>query len=108
MINPANATVLKIDGPGDIRTVAEIHGRLLTAIKSGPPVVIDLHGVEEPDIALIQLLEAARHYAGSNKTMLELQEPADGFLRSLLERGGFLADAASSAFWLKAERGLPC
>ncbi|GAA0533622.1 anti-anti-sigma regulatory factor [Rhizomicrobium palustre] len=96
----ADAGVLKITGPGDIREIAALHGRLNDALAQHHSLVLDLDGLENPDITFVQLIEAGRRQAICTGKSLSLSHRANGELETLLERGGFLTEISSRSFWL--------
>ena len=96
-----------------MRQIEDLRMALLAAVESGEDIAIDADALEEADLSLIQLLEAARgHLANlatgaddTGRQALRLDRPANPVLLSLLERGGFLTapDPAARRFWLHEE-----
>lgn len=65
-------------------------------------IEIDIAGVTDADLTLVQLIESARRSAALSGTPLRLSAPASGAVLALLQRGGFLGDEdpQRAAFWL--------
>lgn len=103
MTGSVEATAVEITGPGDIRAIVAIHARLLDVLNREQAVTLDLATVSEPDVTLVQTIEAARRYASKAGKSLALQHPATDELADVLKRGGFLARSADRAFWLGRE-----
>lgn len=99
------AMPVELTGPGDIRAITAIHRRLLDALTRADAVVVDLATVSDPDVTLVQTIEAARRHAAATGKSLSLQQPADGDLADVLERGGFLVRPNDRGFWLGRENG---
>ena len=92
-------SAFEIEGAGGIRGMADLHRRLLAVLRTSSVVTIGLAGVTDPDVTLIQLIEAARHYAATNGIGLRLRSPAKGELRRQLERGGFVSRPVDRDYW---------
>src|SRR3954463_7679824 len=90
---PANAT---------LRTVTDTHEDLLAFMAFHDTTVLGWAETTRFDISFLQLLEAARIYAGTNGKDISLAEPATGALLDTLRRSGFLEgmSAADAQFWL--------
>lgn len=90
---PANLTV---------RTVTDIHRDLLHVMEHNQTTVVEFADKAQFDISFVQMLEAARIYAGTGGKSFALAEPASGELLDVLRRSGFLEDmsAADAQFWL--------
>jgi anti-anti-sigma regulatory factor len=91
-------------GAMTIRTVEKARGDLLGLLGDGgcAEIVLDCSGVEEADVAFVQLLLAARCGAAAMGKDLRLAKPAAGALRDVLDRGGFLAATSTpdeTQFW---------
>lgn len=96
------AGALEFSGSVTIRQAADAHARLLGALAGDGPLAIDVAGVTSVDLSFVQLIESARRAFAEIGRDLTLTTPADGALRDVLERGGFLAgpDAARRQFWI--------
>lgn len=81
--------------------ITEAHEKVLEAFDQDLPIVVDLEGVTDADLTLVQLLEAARASAARRGRSLTLSAPASGPTRVVLERGGFLGAPDRAAFWLQ-------
>ncbi len=70
-------------------------------MEHGGPVVVNLDEVEEADLTLAQLLEAARRTVAAKGQSIRLEKPAEGAVLQVLQRGGFLNpdDADRLEFW---------
>jgi hypothetical protein len=90
---PANLT---------LRTITDVHQDLLQFMETHQNTVIGFAENSQFDISLVQLLEAARIYAGTGGKSVALAEPAGGALLDVLRRSGFLEgmSAADAQFWL--------
>lgn len=73
----------------------------MAAVESDGPVVVNLDDVVEADLTLAQLLEAARRTAAERGQVIRLENPADGAVLQVLQRGGFLDphDTERVNFW---------
>ena len=96
--------IVAVSGSATQRQVAELHGRLTIALAEHGSVSIDCRAATDVDLSAIQLLLAARKSAAAAGNSLTLRYPADGALHAALLRGGFLADPAEQAFWLKDQQ----
>lgn len=67
-------------------------------------MTLDLSGVTSADLSFVQLIESARASCARQGAAARLAGPADGALRDVLERGGFLdpADGERVQFWTHA------
>lgn len=92
---------VELCGNLSLASIVEAHEKVLEAFDQDLPIVVDLEGVTDADLTLIQLLEAARTSAGRRGRSLSLSAPASGPTRVVLERGGFLGAADRAAFWLQ-------
>ncbi|MCJ2183967.1 STAS domain-containing protein [Novosphingobium sp. 1949] len=88
-----------------IRTVHEVRNALLEGFEKDGAVTVDAARVEEVDLSLIQLLDAARTHAAAKGLAFALTAPANAALAAMLERNGFLTAPSSAelAFWLQGE-----
>lgn len=99
---------IDLAGVQTIRTIHDSHHRLDAALAAHAAIEIALDAVTELDLALIQLVVAAKRSADRAGKPLALAAPADGALRQTLDRAGFLAVGAAAAdpatgrtLWLK-------
>ena len=99
MVNQ-NQEVLPLPGEATIRTIGEIKNRIEGFISQNETLALDLSGIQECDLTLVQAIEAARRGAEKQKKSLSLSGPATGPVRELLERGGFLTRPEAADFWL--------
>ncbi|RTL72588.1 MAG: STAS domain-containing protein [Hyphomicrobiales bacterium] len=87
-----------------IGAIADLRAALLAAFEQGDQVSIDVQPEARADIAGAQLMISAKSYAELKGKAVRLTRPADGNLRDVLEKAGFLAgDAGERAFWLNEE-----
>ncbi len=95
--------VLEFSGPATIRQAADAHARLMAAVAGDGPVVLDVSQAAPADVSFVQLVESARRTLAEAGRDLTLTAPADGALRDVLDRGGFLAgdDDARRQFWIQ-------
>lgn len=93
-----NANAFRLCGELTIQTIAEAHKKFSQILEGESAIVIDVSGVENADLTLVQLIEAARCSAARRSKVIRLSAPAEGKLREVLERGGFLHNAGDG-FW---------
>lgn len=91
---------LDLTGELTVRVVAEIHGRVVEAVRSHQAVTALIAADAEVDLTFVQLMEAARRAAAQAGGELTLSVAAEGRLLETLQRGGFLADPERRQFWL--------
>ena len=98
--------IIKLGDQLTVRHVAAVQQDLLHLLQDCDAVAIEVPASAQVDISLIQLIEAARHYAQDKDKSLTLVNPADGELLAVLRRGGFLdaLSAENAQFWLHQER----
>lgn len=92
---------IELCGNLSLPSIVEVHKKVLSAFEQDLPIVVDLDGVTDADLTLVQLLEAARTSAFRRGRSLSLSAPASGPTRAVLERGGFLGAPDRAAFWLQ-------
>lgn len=92
---------IELCGNLSLPSIVEVHEKVLSAFEQDLPIVVDLEGVTDADLTLVQLLEAARTSAFRRGRSLSLSAPASGPTRAVLERGGFLGAPDRAAFWLQ-------
>jgi hypothetical protein len=94
-------TVVHLGKSVGLHSIADTHRTLCEALADHDRVAIDTSELQELDLSLIQLLEAARLTAADLGKHLTLTAPADGPLSEMLRRGGFLVPNSESArFWM--------
>ncbi len=108
MTENTNVGRLMLDGDATMRTIDATRTNLLNLIERHDVIEIGCVEATQIDIALIQLLLAARRSTQAVGKRLVLAEPAGGALLDVLVRGGFLAAPAGmrsvdEAWWLGAE-----
>jgi hypothetical protein len=93
---------VKLSGGGVIRQAGDHAARLARALARGRDLVIDVGGLESADLSVVQLIEATRISCARRGLGVRLAAPADGALRDVLTRGGFLdpAQPDRSEFWI--------
>ncbi len=95
---------MAFSGLATIPHVTEAWTRLCAAVATGGDVAVDVSGVTGADLSFVQLIESARAACARQGAALRLTAPAEGALRDVLDRGGFLdgADAERLQFWTHA------
>jgi hypothetical protein len=95
---------ISFSGPATIPHVTDAWTRLSLAVAAGGDLVVDVSGVTGADLSFVQLIESARASGAQQGATVRLAGPAEGALRDVLERGGFLdeADAERLQFWTHA------
>lgn len=93
---------IRLSGTGDLQSIAQYHEALSAGLSAGSDVVLDFGGMEEADLAFIQLIIAARRSAQARGFSLTLCSPAPEPILQTLERGGFIGPAPDDRrhFWL--------
>jgi anti-anti-sigma regulatory factor len=99
MGNGADPRAVLFNGVLTIKNAEEIHAKFLEVLGGSGDIVIDTADADEVDVSFVQLLLAARRSAREQGRALSLSAPAEGLLREVLVRGGFVA--ADAAFWGK-------
>lgn len=100
MTHRISDSAVVIAGSACIEDAVNIRERLLAALQSFNPLVIDLAQIGDADISFIQLIESARRSAGAKGISLSLAQPANDALGHDLKRGGFLHRPEDRSFWL--------
>ncbi|WP_181242860.1 STAS domain-containing protein [Caulobacter vibrioides] len=100
--------IVSFSGNLTVSSIAEAYAALTAGMELGGPVVVNLDAVEEADLTLPQLLEAARRTAAAKGQLIRLEKPAQGLVLQVLQRGGFLNsdDANRLDFWTGESRQL--
>jgi arginine utilization protein RocB len=85
-----------------VRAITGAHQEMLEFIKTKSSMTIELPEDCQVDLSFVQLVEAARVYAGTAGKHIALAKPAQGQLLDVLTRGGFLEgmSADDMKFWL--------
>lgn len=93
---------VSLSGIGSIRHIVQYHEVLREGLSAGTDLVLDLAGIEDPDLAFIQLIFAARRCAQERGLSFTLSHPAPAPILQTLERGGFIGPAPDDRrhFWL--------
>lgn len=103
MAQQTATAAVEIAGSADIGTISGIRDRMIAALQDNANIVLDLTGLCEADITLVQLLEAIRIHAVAAGKTVTLRRAADDALSGMLDRGGFLSLGESRAFWSGSE-----
>lgn len=90
---------VRLSGELTVRTIADAHQKLITALAKSEAALIDTRAVSEADLTLVQLIEAARRTAAADGKRLVLSPAPSAALTDVLQRGGFLGTADGSSFW---------
>jgi hypothetical protein len=93
--------LVSFSGSVTVSSISDAYAILVAGMEQGDPVVVNLDGVEDADLTLAQLLEAARLTAAARGQEIRLEKPAEGALLQVLQRGGFLEpdDSDRLNFW---------
>lgn len=107
MKKPAKTTtrktsVVELGGDLTIRGIGPAHEQLLSKVRSVSSIQVSIDESAPVDLALVQLIEAARRELRDAGGALTLAKPAPQPLVEVLTRGGFLEAADSRGFWLGA------
>jgi hypothetical protein len=88
-----------------IGSLAAFKLELLAAIERNDVLSLDVEaGAARADVASVQFIVAARHFAEIKGKAIRLAAPAHGALLEVLENAGFVsADAGERTFWLHQE-----
>lgn len=92
---------VRFSGSVTVSSIVDAHAALVAGMDREGPVVVSLDEVVEADLTLAQLLEAARRTAAERGQAIRLENPAEGAVLQVLQRGGFLDsdDAERVNFW---------
>lgn len=93
---------ITLSGAGSIRNTTQYHALLSEGLSAETDLALDLRGMEEADLAFIQLIVAARRSAQARGLSLTLSHPAPEPTLQTLERGGFIGAVPDDRrnFWL--------
>jgi hypothetical protein len=85
-----------------VRAITVVQQELLGFLSKNKSATIGFAEDSQVDLSFIQLMEAARIYAGTAGKSMTLARPAEGQMLDVLKRGGFLEGmtAEDSKFWL--------
>lgn len=85
-----------------VRAIGTVRQEMLQLIDNNKSTTIAIATDCQVDISFVQLMEAARIYAGSAGKKIALAEPANGPVLDVLKRSGFLEGMSSddAKFWL--------
>ncbi|WP_296597039.1 STAS domain-containing protein [Phenylobacterium sp.] len=102
--NCDSGSAIAFTGAATIPHVTDAWTQLSAAVAAGDDVTLDLSGVTSADLSFVQLIESARASCARHGAAVRLAGPAEGSLRDVLERGGFLdpADGERVQFWTHA------
>ena len=97
--------VLQWPEPLSIRGAETAHDLVKSALLDHSEVVLDMEADADPDLSILQLIEAARLYAASHDKKFRLQRPAPPPVRLALERAGLVSNADTNfhQFWFHDE-----
>lgn len=99
-----STTTFTLPPDAGIRSIGALADDLLDALASGHPVRVDLSAVEYPDLAVVQLIAAARRDAARAGTAFTLAAAPAPALAALLDRAGFLTgEPDDTTFWLHGD-----
>ena len=92
---------VSLSGDVTVSSISDAYAALVAGMEHGGPVVVNLDEVQDADLTLAQLLEAARRTAAAKGQEIRLEKPAGGALLQVLQRGGFLEpdDSDRLNFW---------
>lgn len=85
-----------------VRTINSVQQELLQSIEKNKSTTIELSDDCQVDISFIQLMEAARIYAGTAGKHIALARPASNAALDVLQRSGVLEGMSDddAKFWL--------
>ncbi|MBB3473895.1 STAS domain-containing protein [Sphingomonas sp. BK345] len=88
-----------------LATIDRLAAALREALSRGGSIRLDLTHVATPDLALLQVVEAARRQASRDGVDITLAAPAGAVLARALERAGFTSgfDATDHDFWFHGD-----
>ena len=94
--------MVAFSGAVELRNIEDAFEKVKKACDEGLGCEIDLSGVTDLDLTLVQLIESARRGAAAGGKVVRLAAPAAGVVREALRRGGVLSDPpdARTQFWL--------
>lgn len=85
-----------------VRAILPVREDVLKFIDAHEAATIEFSDEVQVDISFIQMVEAARVYAGTAGKIIALAQPASGVLLETLRRSGFLEGMSDddAKFWL--------
>ncbi|MFB9953138.1 hypothetical protein ACFFP0_30245 [Rhizobium puerariae] len=85
-----------------VRTITAIQQEILQVVGNNKSTIFEFPADCQVDISFIQLMEAARIYAGTAGKHVALAQPVGGPVLEVLQRSGFLEgiSAEDAKFWL--------
>lgn len=104
ILEDGNVGAIAFSGPATIPHVTQAWTRLSAAVAAGGDLVVDISEITSADLSFVQLIEAARASCARQGAVVRLVQPAEGVLRDVLDRGGFLdgVDPDRLQFWTHA------
>jgi ABC-type transporter Mla MlaB component len=90
---------LRLSGELTVRTIADAQQKLLAVYAKHERVVVDTSAVNDADLTLVQLIDAARRSSIIDGKHLALSPPPSAALHDVLQRGGFLGAGEGASFW---------
>jgi ABC-type transporter Mla MlaB component len=104
MTHDTTHDVVVLAGAQTVRQAAQTHADISAALAGPGALRLDVAGVSEADLSVIQIILAAHRSAAARDRRLELCAPPAGALRDALQRGGFAqCDATDPARWISHE-----
>lgn len=91
--------VLALTGVCTLETAVATKHLLQERLQPGKALALDLEGVTEADLTLLQLVIAARRAAEAQGGTLRLEPGAGALVRALAETAGLLAEPTERRFW---------
>ncbi len=100
--NQQNEACLRLPENLTVRAILPVREDMLKFIDAHEAATIELADDVQVDISFIQIIEAARAYAGTAGKHITLAQPASGALLETLRRSGFLEGMSDddAKFWL--------
>jgi hypothetical protein len=97
------SSVVRFSDNVTISNISDAHDTLCAALERNKSITIEIDGLEEADLTFVQLIESARRSAAEGGYSIRLQQPAQGAVLQVLQRGGFLdpEDRDRTDFWLQ-------
>lgn len=103
-----SSEILNLEGSLTIKAIADVKTRLTSSMEKagarGVPLVVKIAKDADCDLTLPQALLSARKTAQANGLTLTLDVPKESQFLTVLQRGGFVFDAAShTSLWLNGQ-----
>jgi hypothetical protein len=95
----ASPDVLAITGAHSLERAAETQRLVAERLRPGVTLVLDLGGLTEADLSLLQIVIAARRTAAALGATLALAAGPMPAMAALVEAAGLRADEAERTFW---------